>query len=92
MNLGSVTYTETWINIYNELHKFIGKIFKDERVKSYKIVKVYKCDYIEKNIAIDVKYTSESGKNEITILANPVDLLKGYTLDSQIRIYKNQLK
>ena len=92
MNLESVKFTQTFIDIYNELHKFIAKIFKDERVKGYKIAKVYKCNYIEKDIAIDVKYTSESGKNEITILVNPVDLLKGYTLESQISIYKNQLK
>ena len=92
MKLRSVTFTETWVDIYNGLHKFIGKIFKDERVKSYKIAKVYKCDYIEKDIVIDVKYTSESGKNEMLILANPVDLIKGYTLESQINIYKNQLK
>ena len=90
MNLGSVTFTQTFIDVYNELHSFIGKIFKD--VKGYKIVKVYKGAYIEKDIAIDVKYTTESGKNEITILVNPVDLLKGYTLESQINIYKNQLK
>ena len=92
MNIRSVTFTQTFIDVYNALHSFIGKIFKDDKVKSYKIAKVYKCDYIEKDIAIDVNYTSESGKNEITILINPVDLLKGYTLESQISIYKNQLK
>ena len=92
INLGSVAFTHTFIDVYNALHSFIGKIFKDNKVKGYKIAKVYKCDYIEKDIAIDVKYTSESGKNEMTILVNPVDLLKGYTLESQINIYKNQLK
>lgn len=93
MNFDSVDYTQSFIRVYNSLHKFVSKVFKDPRIKSYRITKVSEFESFEsKHIQIEVKYSSSSGKHTMVLLMTPQEIVREYEHDSKISIYKNQLK
>lgn len=90
MNINSEKYVKTFVQVNNELNKFIKKVFTDKRVKRYKIVEIGDNLFLPHDICVDVEYISETGKHEMSILVSPKELLSD--IESRISIYKNQIK